>query len=221
MPLFLDGAEQLASYPYSTITDGMALNITVCSYNGHLDWGIVVDRDIVPDPWAMFDGIIDAQPELLDRVTTTASTATTGRAGDRRGGADVGGSIWTDHVAGKVVVNTDRAGATWRGLPVRRRLLVNHVIGRRRILDRDWCGASLFAEREVGEQRGVVGWPIPAPFGVVDPCRVHPRGERLVDGEVVDAHAEVAAVPDAMVPPGEPPGPWSPPATSMSTRPPS
>jgi len=84
-PLFLDGAEQLASYPYSTITDGMALNITVCSYNGHLDWGIVVDRDIVPDPWAMFDGIIAAQAELLDRVTTTrAATARPKRAASRR-----------------------------------------------------------------------------------------------------------------------------------------
>ena len=54
MPLYLDGAEQLASYPYSTITDGMALNITVTSYNGHLDWGVVVDRDIVDDAWSMY-----------------------------------------------------------------------------------------------------------------------------------------------------------------------
>ncbi len=69
-PLYLDGAEQLASYPYSTITDGLALNITVSSYNGHLDWGIVVDRDIVDDPWAMFDGIVDAQADLLQRAGT-------------------------------------------------------------------------------------------------------------------------------------------------------
>jgi diacylglycerol O-acyltransferase len=67
-PLYLDGAEQLASYPYSTITDGLALNITVSSYNGHLDWGIVVDRDIVDDPWAMYDGIVDAQADLLERA---------------------------------------------------------------------------------------------------------------------------------------------------------
>jgi WS/DGAT/MGAT family acyltransferase len=70
MPLYLDGAEQLASYPYSTITDGMALNITVTSYNGHLDWGIVVDRDIVDDPWAMFDGIVEVQADLLERTGT-------------------------------------------------------------------------------------------------------------------------------------------------------
>ena len=75
MPLYLDGAEQLASYPYSTITDGMALNITVTSYNGHLDWGIVVDRDIVPDPWAMYDGVVAAHEELLEQA----------RAGSRQG----------------------------------------------------------------------------------------------------------------------------------------
>lgn len=46
----------------------MALNITVTSYNGHLDWGIVVDRDIVDDPWAMYDGIVDALADLLERA---------------------------------------------------------------------------------------------------------------------------------------------------------
>jgi WS/DGAT/MGAT family acyltransferase len=72
VPLYLDGAEQLASYPYSTITDGMALNITVTSYNGHLDWGLVVDREIVTDPWAMYDGIVDAHGELLERARETS-----------------------------------------------------------------------------------------------------------------------------------------------------
>ena len=67
-PLYMDGAEQVGSYPYSTIADGMALNITVTSYNGHLDWGIVVDRDIVGDAWPMFDGIVDAQAELLEQA---------------------------------------------------------------------------------------------------------------------------------------------------------
>ena len=80
MPLYLDGAEQLASYPYSTITDGMALNITVTSYNGHLDWGIVVDRDIVTDPWAMYDGLVDAHAELLELATSTRPRRLDGRA---------------------------------------------------------------------------------------------------------------------------------------------
>ena len=77
MPLYMDGAEQLASYPYSTITDGMALNITVCSYNGRLDWGIVVDRDIVDDPWSMYDGLVVAQAELLELANSTRATTPT------------------------------------------------------------------------------------------------------------------------------------------------
>jgi diacylglycerol O-acyltransferase / wax synthase len=75
VPLYMDGALQLASYPYSTITDGMALNITVCSYNGNLDWGIVVDRDIVEDPWTMLDGIRAAEDELLERSAQRAASA--------------------------------------------------------------------------------------------------------------------------------------------------
>ncbi|MEA2457744.1 MAG: diacylglycerol O-acyltransferase / wax synthase [Thermoleophilaceae bacterium] len=33
----------------SVITDAMGLNITVMSYDGHLDFGIVADRDLMPD----------------------------------------------------------------------------------------------------------------------------------------------------------------------------
>jgi len=79
MPLYLDGAEQLASYPYSTITDGMALNITVTSYNGHLDWGIVVDRDLVGDAWSMYDGLVAAQATLLELATSSRAGTPTRR----------------------------------------------------------------------------------------------------------------------------------------------
>ncbi|HEX8103100.1 MAG TPA: wax ester/triacylglycerol synthase family O-acyltransferase [Solirubrobacteraceae bacterium] len=48
-PLYLAGARMEANYPVSVITDGMGLNITVMSYCGHLDFGIVADRDQMPD----------------------------------------------------------------------------------------------------------------------------------------------------------------------------
>jgi WS/DGAT/MGAT family acyltransferase len=48
-PLYLAGARLVANYPVSVITDGMGLNITVMSYDGHLDFGIVADRDLMPD----------------------------------------------------------------------------------------------------------------------------------------------------------------------------
>ncbi len=48
-PLYLAGARLVANYPVSVITDGMGLNITVMSYCGHLDFGIVADREQMPD----------------------------------------------------------------------------------------------------------------------------------------------------------------------------
>ena len=50
-PLYCAGAELKANYPVSVITDGMGLNITVMSYCGKMDFGIVTDRDQMPDAW--------------------------------------------------------------------------------------------------------------------------------------------------------------------------
>src|SRR3954463_13410611 len=48
-PLYMAGAKLVANYPVSVITDGMGLNITVMSYMGHMDFGIVADREQMPD----------------------------------------------------------------------------------------------------------------------------------------------------------------------------
>jgi diacylglycerol O-acyltransferase len=48
-PLYLAGARLIANHPVSVITDGMGLNITVMSYMGSMDFGIVADRDQMPD----------------------------------------------------------------------------------------------------------------------------------------------------------------------------
>jgi diacylglycerol O-acyltransferase / wax synthase len=66
-PLYLAGARLEANYPVSVITDGMGLNITVMSYNGDLDFGIVGDRDQIPDLWCMMDWLREGLDELLPR----------------------------------------------------------------------------------------------------------------------------------------------------------
>jgi WS/DGAT/MGAT family acyltransferase len=66
-PLYLAGARLEANYPVSVITDGMGLNITVMSYCGHLDFGIVGDRDQMPDLWSLMDWLRDALEELKPR----------------------------------------------------------------------------------------------------------------------------------------------------------
>jgi WS/DGAT/MGAT family acyltransferase len=63
-PLYLAGAQLEAQYPISVITDGMGLNITVMSYCGHLDFGIVGDREQMPDLWRVMDWMREAVQEL-------------------------------------------------------------------------------------------------------------------------------------------------------------
>jgi diacylglycerol O-acyltransferase len=63
-PLYLAGARLVANYPVSVITDGMGLNITVMSYDGHLDFGIVADRDLMPDVHEMI-GWLQEELEAL------------------------------------------------------------------------------------------------------------------------------------------------------------
>jgi diacylglycerol O-acyltransferase / wax synthase len=63
-PLYCAGARLVAQYPVSVITDGMGLNITVLSYDGHMDFGIVADRDQMPDLATMMDRVREALEEL-------------------------------------------------------------------------------------------------------------------------------------------------------------
>jgi len=48
-PLYCAGARMEANYPVSVITDGVGLNITVMSYQGQMDFGIVADREQMAD----------------------------------------------------------------------------------------------------------------------------------------------------------------------------
>jgi hypothetical protein len=48
----------------SVITDGMGLNITVMSYCGRLDFGIVADREQMRDVWKLIGWLEEALEEL-------------------------------------------------------------------------------------------------------------------------------------------------------------
>jgi WS/DGAT/MGAT family acyltransferase len=65
LPLYMAGARLVANYPVSVITDGMGLNITVMSYDGHLDFGIVADREQMRDVWKLIGWLGDELDELL------------------------------------------------------------------------------------------------------------------------------------------------------------
>ncbi len=52
-PLFIAGARLEAHYPVSAVVDGVGLNMTVMSYLDRVDFGIVADRDQLPDLWPL------------------------------------------------------------------------------------------------------------------------------------------------------------------------
>jgi WS/DGAT/MGAT family acyltransferase len=84
-PLYCAGARLEAHYPVSVIADGVGLNITVMSYIGHLDFGIVVDREMVDDPWPMIEGL-RAELAVLDELSPRfeRAPATRRSAGQRQ-----------------------------------------------------------------------------------------------------------------------------------------
>ena len=75
-----------ANYPVSVITDGMGLNITVMSYRGRMDFGIVADRDQMSDVRCLIDWLADelealkpaAQPEPGESYLTLRARTASG-----------------------------------------------------------------------------------------------------------------------------------------------
>jgi diacylglycerol O-acyltransferase / wax synthase len=49
VPLYMAGARMLTNYPTSIVVHGMALNITVQSYDQSLDFGLMADAQALPD----------------------------------------------------------------------------------------------------------------------------------------------------------------------------
>jgi len=80
LPLYIAGAKVEGIYPVSAVTDMTGgLNITLFSYDGDLDFGLIVCREMVPDVWNLIDYLKDAMTEMVQLVPgakpTTRKTA--------------------------------------------------------------------------------------------------------------------------------------------------
>jgi diacylglycerol O-acyltransferase / wax synthase len=73
-PLYFAGAKLDSYIPVSTITNGIGLNITVHSYEDRLDFGLVADRDLVPDLW----DLVDLHLAEIDRLFEATGAARPG-----------------------------------------------------------------------------------------------------------------------------------------------
>jgi diacylglycerol O-acyltransferase / wax synthase len=67
LPLYAAGARVIGNYPVSVISDvSGGINITVMSYDGHLDFGVIACKEMVPDAWTIAAYLRDALTELTD-----------------------------------------------------------------------------------------------------------------------------------------------------------
>ncbi len=65
-PMYWNGARMDGSYPASIVMDGMALNITLVTYDKNVDFGITACRQSVPDAQRLIDYMEQSLAELED-----------------------------------------------------------------------------------------------------------------------------------------------------------
>ncbi|MEP7092078.1 MAG: wax ester/triacylglycerol synthase family O-acyltransferase [Nocardioidaceae bacterium] len=69
IPLYVAGAKVEGIYPVSAVTDMTGgLNITLFSYDGSLDFGLIACREMVPDVWNLIGYLEDAMTEMVALV---------------------------------------------------------------------------------------------------------------------------------------------------------
>jgi WS/DGAT/MGAT family acyltransferase len=65
-PLYLAGAVMKHFYPVSGVADGIGLNMTVQSYLGNLDFGLIACRELMSDLWDLCHELPGSLVELLE-----------------------------------------------------------------------------------------------------------------------------------------------------------
>lgn len=73
VPLYMAGARMATYFPVSIVVHGIALNITVQSYNGMLDFGLIACRRAMPDLREFAGFMADAHQELLAAIRPAAT----------------------------------------------------------------------------------------------------------------------------------------------------
>ena len=86
--LYINGAKLVANYPMSVLVHSQALNITVTSYMDSIDFGLMADREAIPDVDMMAEMIIEAAIELEEaferKMELQAFQASEALAGHKR-----------------------------------------------------------------------------------------------------------------------------------------
>ncbi|GCL61823.1 diacylglycerol O-acyltransferase [Rubrivivax pictus] len=103
VPLFMAGARMTANFPTSIVVHGMALNITVQSYDQQMDFGLMADAAAMPDVRTLADALRVAFDDLClldDELNAPPTLADTGLAVAAQAGKRVQGGL--SSMGGKV-----------------------------------------------------------------------------------------------------------------------
>jgi diacylglycerol O-acyltransferase / wax synthase len=103
VPLYMAGARMTANFPTSIVVHGMALNITVQSYDQQMDFGLMADAAAMPDVRTLADALRVAFDDLCvldDEINAPPTLADTGRAVAAQAGKRVQGGL--SSMGGKV-----------------------------------------------------------------------------------------------------------------------
>lgn len=85
LPLYTAGSRVTGVYPVSVVSDaGGGINITVMSYDGHLDFGVIVCREMVPDVWTVAQALQESMDELVQQARSRKPRARSTRAASAR-----------------------------------------------------------------------------------------------------------------------------------------
>ena len=92
VPVYAAGAQLLAHYPVSVVTDGLGLNMTVISYLGGLHFGLVAARERVPDVDRINDWLEEELATLVELARKEQQRRSEAEAAARTGGARKSGA---------------------------------------------------------------------------------------------------------------------------------
>ncbi len=73
-PIYLGGAKAERLYPMGPVVEGTGVNLTVMSYDGHIDVGLLAAAVLVPDPWVVTRRL----PRALDALAAAVGAEVTG-----------------------------------------------------------------------------------------------------------------------------------------------
>lgn len=85
-PLYMAGARIQATYPLSVLSDGVTINFTCLSYKGKMDFGVILDPELFPEPWSIMEALeasLDEYMVLATKIAARSRKATSSKAHKR------------------------------------------------------------------------------------------------------------------------------------------